>query len=43
MMSNKNSEPAKHLARDTEDESIWYVFTRASKNTSKEEFWNYTL
>ena len=38
---HKNSESAKHLARRTEHELIWYVFTRAPKNTSKEEFWKH--
>ena len=32
---NKNSEPAKHLARNIEHEFSWYVLTRAPENTLK--------
>ena len=32
---NKNSEPAKHLARNTEHEFSWYALTRALENTLK--------
>ena len=33
--ANKNSEPAKHLARDIEHEFSWYVLTRTPENTLK--------
>ena len=32
---NKNSEPAKHLARNIEHEFSWYVLTRTLVNTLK--------
>ena len=32
---NKNSEPAKHLARNIEHEFSWYVLRRASEKTLK--------
>ena len=32
---NKNSEPAKHLARNIEHKFSWYVLTRAPENTIK--------
>ena len=33
--ANKNSEPAKHLARNIEHEFSWYVLTRTLVNTLK--------
>ena len=32
---NKNSEPAKHLARNIEHKFIWYILTRTPVNTLK--------
>ena len=32
---NKNSEPAKHLARNIEHKFSWYVLTRVTENALK--------
>ena len=40
---NKNSEPAKHLARNIEHEFSWFILARAPVNTLKKEFWKDTL